>query len=267
MEACRSGDLDRIRLALTENVALTQRGAGGETLLHWAAEGGQTEIVNFLITEQGFDVNCPDYENSTPLHWSVQEENHLDCTKFLIEKGAKINAKDDLGETPLHMACFAGIVDSVSLLAEKGADINAIDGAGYTPLHAAILNSRKDCVLVLIGKGAKCDIPDKNGKTPKHLAYENQAVFPKTDFLFESKQDLMQIVQQTHKEMETLRAEKDFILKELNDLKEILQQNESHRKYTEKLGGVFKNLEFIEQLLSNCANSVKDAKQIVQIEL
>ena len=56
------------------------------TLLHFAPEGGNTSIINKLLS-LGLDIHRKDVYGLTPL-CSAIEKNNSDAVKFLISKGA-----------------------------------------------------------------------------------------------------------------------------------------------------------------------------------
>ncbi|KAF6777985.1 hypothetical protein AHF37_02416 [Paragonimus kellicotti] len=60
----------------------------GRSLLHYAADYGQTEICEYLLTK-GANINCPDKYGVTPLLAAVYED-HVACAKLLLNKGAKL---------------------------------------------------------------------------------------------------------------------------------------------------------------------------------
>ena len=84
-----------------QDVAQMRDDQGG-TALMFAAETGQTNIVNALIA-RGADVNAQNDRGYTALMLAVQK-NHLDAAKALIAAGADVNAKDKDGKTALDVA-------------------------------------------------------------------------------------------------------------------------------------------------------------------
>ena len=72
---------------------LIQKGAdpslkdnNGLSLLHFAAKGGNTSIINELLS-LGLDVHLKDVYGVTPLTSAIENSNS-DAVKFLISKGA-----------------------------------------------------------------------------------------------------------------------------------------------------------------------------------
>jgi len=64
--------------------------------------------------------------------------------EFIItNEGANVNYRDEYGFTPLHQAAINGHPQVVQALIEKGADVNVEDNNGFTPLHQAAMYGRE----------------------------------------------------------------------------------------------------------------------------
>lgn len=164
------------------------------TPLHFAAQAGQTDIVEYLITN-GADVNAENIEGKAPLQFAA-DNDHKEIVKLLIDKGADVslhvathmgdlarakslieegagvNAEDFGGETPLHIAAAKGHKEIAELLIAKGADVNTKNNWDWTPLHTAAAKGHKDIVEYLVCKGSDVNIRENEGKTPLKLAKE-----------------------------------------------------------------------------------------------
>ncbi|XP_038266022.1 myotrophin isoform X3 [Dermochelys coriacea] len=70
---------------------------GGRKPLHYAADCGQLEILEFLLLK-GADINAPDKHHITPLLSAVYE-GHVTCVKLLLSKGADMTVKGPDGLT------------------------------------------------------------------------------------------------------------------------------------------------------------------------
>ena len=135
-ESALKGDLERVKALLSEDPGLVNApGGNGKAPLHWAAQGGHVEIVEFLI-ERGAVVDSQNVADETPLHYAAAL-GHNEVVKLLIEKGASLDPKTRFGETPLHYSSDLGQFESVQLLIEKRADLNVKNNEGRTPLDYA----------------------------------------------------------------------------------------------------------------------------------
>ena len=74
----------------------------GRMALHWAADYGQTEVIEYLISK-GAKVNLPDKHGITPLLAAVWE-GHLEAVGLLVRKGADKGVKTPDGQKLLEIA-------------------------------------------------------------------------------------------------------------------------------------------------------------------
>uniref|UniRef100_A0A8C1T4V0 Poly [ADP-ribose] polymerase n=1 Tax=Cyprinus carpio TaxID=7962 RepID=A0A8C1T4V0_CYPCA len=135
-EACRSGDLERVKkLVCPENVNSRDTAGRKSTPLHFAAGFGRRDVVDYLL-----------------------------------QHGANVHARDDGGLISLHNACSFGHAEVVNLLLQHGADANSRDNWNYTPLHEAATKGKIDVCIVLLQHGAEPTIRNTDGRTALDLA-------------------------------------------------------------------------------------------------
>ena len=101
------------------------------TFLHWAAAGGQDEIVELLIAA-GADVNATDGDGDTPLHLAGNNTATKEVAELLIAKGADVNAinlsppgRRIGGMTPLDMATLGNRTEIANLIRKHGGKTGA----------------------------------------------------------------------------------------------------------------------------------------------
>jgi len=138
-----------------------------ETPLMLAVEGGQKELVRFLL-EKGADVDLADIYGDNSLHIACNCED-VEIFNMVVDKCSDINKKNKDDEAPIHIVCENGNARILEGLIEKGADINqptsiefttnTIVGKkverGYkTPLYVAAQNNNKECIEMLVNNGA-----------------------------------------------------------------------------------------------------------------
>jgi ankyrin repeat protein len=144
--AARTGNLDLVKMLID---AGSDVNSGEDSVLDYAIESGNTELIMFLIDNFG-GVNNSALYRSRPLHIAAKISN-IDICKLLIMKGCDVNKADNyLGDTPLHEAVSFGNEDSVVFLLEAGANINATNDIGETALDNAIdCNEEDDHINVI----------------------------------------------------------------------------------------------------------------------
>ena len=87
------------------------------------------------LVENGASIGARDHEGNTPLHDAAVGGN-TETIEYLLDNGANVNALNDSNETPMHRAAAYGNLQAVELLAKKGANTSAVSKRG-TPLALA----------------------------------------------------------------------------------------------------------------------------------
>ena len=151
-----------IKLVSSGMVNLTYEHEDLGTLLHVAADKGDTRMIQYLI-EKGAEINAINKIGSTAL-CNAAEEGHIDAVKMLLDKGACPN----MGEiTPMHEAAKQGHVEVLHLLLNRGAEVNPeVPENGLTPLHGAAMMGRYDVAKMLLENGADHSMASRHGETP-----------------------------------------------------------------------------------------------------
>lgn len=162
-------DINNIPLELLPRDANDAANVDGMTALHFAAQNGDTAIVQYLV-EHGANINAQDEIMSrTAIHFAAEQGN-LDCIKYLTEHGANLQDKDSIGATAFHYAVKSNKLEVAKYLVSKKVDYNAKDVRGWTAMHYAAYGNSVDIVKYLLAKGLNINEKNKSGRTPLFFA-------------------------------------------------------------------------------------------------
>lgn len=147
-------------------------------LIHEAVRDNKPLMVENLLMESPKLLIKPDDDERTPIHWAASggNENMVD---LLIKYFPQVKFDiDDLvdasGWTPIHIAVSIGnlaILRKLIELASETPDVNLQTNQGTTALDLAISKERNDVARYLIEElNCSCRLKDKKGFTPLHRA-------------------------------------------------------------------------------------------------
>lgn len=156
IQACRSGDLDALKVLITHdnvNTPIVDWSYITEHLtpLELCSFNGRFHCVKWLVETMKADFG-------TSLNEALLD-GHQGCIEYLLASGADINKKDIFGKTAIYRAdCYYS-----KKLLDLGADVNVITNDGYTILAKKINllymygndNSYIDLIKLLILYGAR----------------------------------------------------------------------------------------------------------------
>jgi ankyrin repeat protein len=98
----KNGDLDQVKEHVEQNKVDVNQPLEGRPLIHYAADYGQKEVIEYLI-EKKADVNAVDKHGISALLAAIWE-GHTDCVRLMLEKGADRGGKTPDGKTYLEAA-------------------------------------------------------------------------------------------------------------------------------------------------------------------
>jgi hypothetical protein len=120
------------------------RNAVDESPLMLAALRGYLDLCATLIS-RGAEINKAGW---TPLHYAATGGN-AEIVSLLLKHSANINAVAPNGSTPLMMGAMFGSSEVVKQLLDAGADTDLKNAGGQTAMDYAINGSRPDAIAML----------------------------------------------------------------------------------------------------------------------
>ncbi|KAL3818946.1 hypothetical protein ACJIZ3_004851 [Penstemon smallii] len=141
----------------------------GDTPLHFAVLCQHVPVTRYLI-RLGASSLLYNSKGYTPLHYAAEKGNE-DILECLITNGAIIDHESETG-TPLHWAAAKGNKEAVKLLLARNANPNSISHHFITPLLLAVISGSLECLVLLLKAGADPNIA-RSGVTPLGQAARN----------------------------------------------------------------------------------------------
>jgi ankyrin repeat protein len=170
VQACYRGNMALLRRWERRGI----RVSSAEPLCQAAARG-KLDMMRYLVSDLGADVNQADDQKNTPLS-IASKDRHLAVIRCLVnDLSADVNQTEQDGFTPLHIAAQEGHLAVVRYLVLKwGADVNAETQEGATPLFCAAQNGYLAVLRCLVKKlGADVNHASADGATMLYLAASN----------------------------------------------------------------------------------------------
>ena len=164
--AAQRGDIKAIERELAAGADINFN--EGNTALHLAARGGQTETVTLLL-DRGAAIDAATQYRNTALILAAWH-GHPETVALLLEGGAAIDARNHYDKTALQLAAVEGHTEVIALLLERGAAIDAADQYRNTALHLAARGGHTEVIALLLERGAAIDAADQYRNTALHLA-------------------------------------------------------------------------------------------------
>jgi ankyrin repeat protein len=208
IEAARSGDTEKIKLALSQGAYINvQELESGDTPLLAAIDNSQWAAAELLL-EYRPDLSLQDKSGHTALYVAVSKGDsaiamvnrllvaganaelgpsrgdnagatplHIacalganDCLESLLRHGASVTKQLFSGAQPMHTAAIGGNHKTIELLRKAGGNLNAANDEDRYPLHNCGITGNDKVAAALVRLGAQVDPKDKSGYTPLMLA-------------------------------------------------------------------------------------------------
>jgi ankyrin repeat protein len=129
---CQRGDFDAVQGWINhyDQEELPRDDSYGRFPIHYAAENGHAEVVDYLANCFGYNVNqktVPSLlsevpEEKTALHFAV-ENNHLEVAQVLLKYGADVLETDQNKKTPIEIAKEKGYLELLEFLQHHHSEI------------------------------------------------------------------------------------------------------------------------------------------------
>jgi len=161
-QAIKAGNREAVHAAIAAGFNVNTKDHLGRTLLMFAAECGQVDIVNILIAAGAkLDLRDQLHVDSgggrSALHRAVAN-HHAEIVRNLLSAGAKVDVVDKSKETPLVYAVGEEDVEIAELLLKAGANPNGSEKVP-TPLSGATALGDLRTVKLLLQHGANPNHP------------------------------------------------------------------------------------------------------------
>lgn len=147
----------------TDVISLLSTKVNFSFALHYAAQCGYTEIVEYLLEKVKVDPTRLNDDGMTPLHCAAISGNAECCSIILAYAPKLINDKENNGNTAVMIATKRGNLPVLkTLLSADDVDVNPVNEAGETLLHLAAQIYNTDVLQLIFGvAGKKKLIEDK----------------------------------------------------------------------------------------------------------
>ncbi len=153
-DAAMRGDADAVRQLVADGADVNTPQGDGTTALHWAAEKGDTEILEILLYGGANTEAVTRNGAYTPLHLA-SAVGMTGAIEILLDAGADVHHGSATGVTALHFGASSGSAETVRALLRHGADVDAQESVwGQTPLIFAAAGGRLEAVTALADAGA-----------------------------------------------------------------------------------------------------------------
>jgi ankyrin repeat protein len=171
MLAVRSKNLQCVKSLVSAGASLGVKDPQDKTLVHFAAQSGSLEIMQYLVNEKSLDVNATDKDGITPLHIASQK-GQPEVVRFLLgKKVSHTGAQYVVWEKSLYGATQEGKKwGSLGIIGMLGHALSSNTSRQWGPIHLAARSGNPAIVELLMASGESPASETSDLLTPLHLA-------------------------------------------------------------------------------------------------
>jgi ankyrin repeat protein len=161
-DAAMNEDFDSVQFLIQEGEEVNAAQGDGMTALHWAAENGDVEMLEMLMSAGANPEAVTRLGRYTPLHLASKLGREASVAS-LLRLGSAVNPRTTTGAvTPLHFAAASGSELAVKALLDHGANVDAKELQwDQTPLMFAAALNRVGIIDILVAHGADISMAAK----------------------------------------------------------------------------------------------------------
>jgi len=215
-----------------QNVAAIDE--NGRTMLSWAAQQGNLDIVKILL-RNGAEINSCDLKSKeSPLHNAIIEDN-IETAIYLIDNGADLRVNDIDGRTPLHVlankkalgfwkngcdsivnkilghgvkfdrvsiAAVLGTLQDVKILVDSGCDVDDfLEFSHRTALQIATFTNNKEMLKYILSKSRHINWVDYENNTAIDIAKDDETISLLRNAGAESNDETMDLINRAQQDV------------------------------------------------------------------
>ena len=154
--------------------------------IHFAAQFGNTDYLQYVLTQSTFVIDTPTTYNETALMLACKK-GYIQTVEFLVKSGASVTKVDSFANTPIHIAIQNGAIEVAAALIEHTSfPINTPNNDMHTVLHESALTGDLELFQLILSKGGNPKAVDRERNTVLHFAAISRSFFL-LDFILKSR--------------------------------------------------------------------------------
>lgn len=118
--ALLNGNIDIIKVLVNEKTNLSLLTDSNRSISHYAVKSGKISVLKFIMEKTNSSVNETDGLGNTLLHYACQI-NNFEIVEYLMSLGASVHIRNKQGETPLFIAVRYSTLNIIDYLIQEGA--------------------------------------------------------------------------------------------------------------------------------------------------